>query len=175
MNSLIEILKIALPSGLVLFGMYLTAASFIKKDLVDKELQIRAETTKTLLPIRLQAYERMCLFLERIAPNNLLLRLSGRASNVAEFQQILLTDIRDEFSHNLSQQVYMSDEAWTAVKNSMNEISALINLITRELDPAEAPIELSKKLFEVVISKGISPTDEALRIVKEEFRRNFID
>ncbi len=175
MNSLIEILKIALPAGLVLFGMYLTATSFIKKDLVDKELQIKAETTKTLLPIRLQAYERMCLFLERIAPNNLLLRLSGRASNVAEFQQILLNDIRDEFSHNLSQQVYMSDEAWTAVKNTMNEISALINLVTRELDPASAPIELSKKLFEVVISKGISPTDEALRIVKDEFRRNFID
>jgi hypothetical protein len=174
MNSLIEILKIALPAGLVLFGMYLTASSFIKKDLVEKELQIRAETTKTLLPIRLQAYERMCLFLERIAPNNLLVRLSGRASNVAEFQQILLNDIRDEYSHNLSQQVYMSDEAWGVVRNAMNEISALINLVSKDLAPDSAPIELSKRLFEVVISKGISPTDEALRVVKEEFRSSFI-
>ncbi|MEA5458198.1 hypothetical protein VB796_04080 [Arcicella sp. LKC2W] len=170
MELVTDLLKVILPAGLVLWAMYLTVSSFIKKDLVQKELDIKAETTKTLLPIRLQAYERMALFLERISPNNLLIRLNGRAVNVTDFQQLMLTEIREEFSHNLSQQVYMSDEAWTTIKNAMNETVALINLSAKDLAPEAPSLELSKRIFEVVMNKGVNSSDEALRMVKQEMR-----
>ncbi len=153
--------------------MYLTVSSFIKKDLVQKELDIRSETTKTLLPIRLQAYERMAFFLERISPYNLLIRLNGRTENVAEFQQLMLAEIREEFSHNLSQQVYMSDEVWTVVKNAMNETVALINLSSKEIAPDAPAIELAKRIFEIIMNKSVNPSDEALKIVKQEMREQF--
>lgn len=173
MELVADLLKVILPAGLVLWAMYLTVSSFIKKDLVQKELDIKAETTKTLLPIRLQAYERMALFLERISPNNLLIRLNGRAVNVTDFQQLMLTEIREEFSHNLSQQVYMSDEAWTTIKNAMNETVALINLSAKDLAPEAPSLELSKRIFEVVMNKGVNSSDEALRMVKQEMRTFF--
>ena len=173
MELITDLVKVILPAGLVLWAMYLTVSSFIKKDLVQKELDIRAETAKTLLPIRLQAYERMALFLERISPNNLLIRLNGRTGNVVEFQQLMLSEIREEFSHNLSQQVYMSNEAWTIVKNAMNEIVALINLSAKELAPDAPALELAKRVFEVIIDKNVNPTEEALKIVKQEMRENF--
>ncbi len=173
MELVADLLKVILPAGLVLWAMYLTISSFIKKELVQKELDIKAETTKTLLPIRLQAYERMALFLERISPNNLLIRLNGRAVNVSDFQQLMLAEIREEFSHNLSQQVYMSDQAWTTIKNAMNETVALINLSAKDLAPDAPAIELSKRIFEVVMNKGVNSSDEALRLVKQEMREYF--
>jgi hypothetical protein len=169
-----DLIKIILPAGLVLWAMYLTVSSFIKKDVVEKELAIKAETTKTLLPIRLQAYERMALFLERISPNNLLIRLNGQTPNVISFQQLMLSEIREEFSHNLSQQVYMSDEAWTVVKIAMNETVALINLSARELSPDAPSLELSKRIFEVIMEKNVNPSDEALKVIKKEIRENFM-
>ena len=174
MELVTDLIKVILPAGLVLWAMYLTVNSFIKKDLVEKDLAIKAETTKTLLPIRLQAYERMTLFLERISPNNLLIRLNGRTSNVVEFQQLMLAEIREEFSHNLSQQVYMSDEAWAVVKNAMNETVALINISARELAPNAPALELSKRIFEVIMDKNVNPSDEALRVIKQEIRESFM-
>lgn len=174
MELVADLVKIILPAGLVLWAMYLTVSSFIKKDVIEKELAIKADTVKMMLPIRLQAYERMALFLERISPNNLLIRLNGRAGNVVEFQQLMLAEIREEFSHNLSQQVYMSDQAWTVVKSAMNEIVALINLSARDLAPNALALELSKRIFEVIMEKNINPSDEALRVIKQEIRENFM-
>jgi hypothetical protein len=173
MELVADLIKVILPAGLVLWAMYLTVSSFIKKDLVQKELEIKAETTKTLLPIRLQAYERMALFLERISPNNLLIRLNGQTPNVLSFQQLMLSEIREEFSHNLSQQVYMSDEAWTTVKNAMNETVALINLSAKDLSPDAPAIELSKRIFEIMMGKEVNPSDEALKVVKQEMIDSF--
>ncbi len=174
MELIADLVKIILPAGLVLWAMFLTVSSFIKKEVVEKELAIKAETTKALLPIRLQAYERMALFLERISPNNLLIRLNGNAPNVVSFQQLMLSEIREEFSHNLSQQVYMSDEAWAVVKNAMNETVALINLSARELAPDAPALELSKRIFEVMMYKNVNPSEEALRVIKLEIRENFM-
>ncbi len=174
MELVADLVKVILPAGLVIWAMYLTVSSFIKKDLVQKELEIKAETTKTILPIRLQAYERMALFLERISPNNLLIRLNGQTPNVLSFQQLMLSEIREEFSHNLSQQVYMSDEAWTTVKNAMNETVALINISAKELSPDAPAIELSKRIFEIMMSKEVNPSDEALRVIKQEMRSQFM-
>jgi hypothetical protein len=173
MELVADLVKVILPAVLVLWAMYLTVSSFIKKDLIQKELEIKSETTKTLLPIRLQAYERMALFLERISPNNLLIRLNGQTPNVLSFQQLMLSEIREEFSHNLSQQVYMSDEAWTTVKNAMNETVALINLSAKDLSPDAPAIELSKRVFEIMMSKEVNPSDEALKVVKQEMRDSF--
>ena len=174
MELVADLIKVLLPAVLVLWAMYLTVSSFLKKELVQKELNIKAETAKTILPIRLQSYERMALFLERISPNNLLIRLSGRVDTVAAFQQLMLAEIREEFSHNLAQQVYMSDEAWLNIKNAMNEIVALINLSAKDIDPNAPSLELSKRILEVVMSKNIAPSDDALKFLKQEMRNNFM-
>ena len=174
MELVADLIKVLLPAGLVLWAMYLTISSFLKKEISQKELDIKAESIKTLLPIRLQAYERMALFLERISPNNLLIRLSGRVATVAEFQQLMLIEIREEFSHNLSQQVYMSDEAWLNIKNAMNETVTLINLSAKDLAPEASALALSKQILEVVLSKNVIPSDDALKFIKQEMRDNFM-
>lgn len=174
MEIITDLLKILLPSALVLYAMYLMVSTFLKKQMDEAQLQTRGRQVEIALPIRLQAYERICLFLERITPNNILIRLNGSATTAIEFQQILLRDIREEFNHNLSQQVYMSHEAWERVRNAQQEVLTLINQAAALVQPEAAPLELSKKIFEKIVEENRNPTAEALKFVKEEIQRGFM-
>lgn len=158
---------------IVMFGLYLILTTLAQKIVEKQRWDIRNKNTEIILPLRLQAYERMCLFLERITPNHLLLRTAGLASNALEFQQIMLREIREEFNHNLAQQVYMSDAAWEQVKKAVNEVQSLINQAAAEVD-AEAPAnELGRRIFDRVVQQEAQPCTEALKVVKEEVQRIF--
>ena len=174
MELLADFLKITLPAALVLYAMYLTVTAFLKKSFDEKQAAQRLRQIETVLPTRLQAYERMCLFLERISPNNLLMRLNGSATTAPEFQQILLREVREEFNHNLSQQVYLSHEAWEQIRAAQQDVSVLINQAAAEISPEALPLELSKKIFEKIIRENRNPTADALRLVKQEIQREFM-
>jgi hypothetical protein len=174
MELLTDFLKITLPATLVLYAVYLTVTAFLKKSFVEKQAEQRLRQVEIALPTRLQAYERMCLFLERITPNNLLMRLNGTATAAAEFQQILLRDVREEFNHNLSQQVYLSADAWERIRAAQQEVMMLINQAAAEVPLDAAPLDLSKKIFEKIIQENRNPTADALRFVKEEIQREFM-
>ncbi|HEY5919749.1 MAG TPA: hypothetical protein VIU13_20155, partial [Chryseolinea sp.] len=107
MDALIEFIKILVPASVVLYAAYLLVRTFIQKEIELKKLEVRSRSIETVLPNRLQAYERMVLFLERMSPQNLLVRLSTTGMPSREFHQLLLSEIRNEYNHNVSQQVYI--------------------------------------------------------------------
>jgi hypothetical protein len=163
-----DFLKIVLPASLVLYGMYLTASSFINSQKENLVLEGK-NTNKTLtVPVRMQAYERICLLLERISAQNILLRLNGKSLNVADFQQVIVGEIREEFNHNLSQQLYMSAEAWAQVRNAVEQSIGNINEAASELDPSEKGIELSKNILKKQIMKQFDSCEKALVFIKNE-------
>lgn len=173
MTVITELLKILLPAGLVLYGMFLTVRAFLAKDFERKLIEIKTKNTDIVLPIRLQAYERMCLFLERITPGNLIRRVNNGEYNATELHGMLLNEIREEFNHNLSQQVYMSDEAWMQVRSAMEEVIVLINDSASGVPPDARSIELAKRIFEQMIGQNIDPTARALKFIKDEIRVMF--
>ena len=166
MDALIDFGKILLPAGTVLYAMFLVVKSFLTKEMEKKLIDIKIKNTETVLPIRLQAYERICLFLERISPNNLVVRLNDASLSASQFQQVLITEIRQEFNHNLSQQVYLSDEAWEMVKNAMEDIVSVVNIAAQQLKSDEKGVELAKKIFELMMEKNNDPIAIALKRVK---------
>lgn len=173
MEALIEFGKMILPAGAVLYAMFLTTRMFLNKEYEKKLIDIKIKNNETVLPIRLQAYERICLFLERIAPKNLVVRLNIGELSAGELQQVLIHEVREEFSHNLSQQVYMSEESWNLVKNAMEEIVMLINESAGELESEAKSIDLARRIFEKVIEKQELGTDTALSFVKNEIQQVF--
>ncbi len=173
MQSIVELLKILIPAAAVLYGMYLTIQTFLQKQFEQKELDVKAKTIEITTPIRLQAYERMTLFLERITPANLLIRLGSPDIQAIDYQRILLQEIREEFNHNLAQQVYISHDTWEKIRTAMNDVVALINTSASEISPDATSITLSKKIFEKVISENQQPTAETLKTLKEEAQRLF--
>lgn len=167
-----DLLKIALPAGMILYAMYLVVKSFLTKDFERRLVEMKVKNTEIILPIRLQAYERMSLFLERISIAHLIVRVNDPSFNVVQFQQVLLSEIRNEFQHNLSQQVYMSDQTWVLIKKSMEDVVATINSAAGLLPPDARGIELAKKVFEIQGEKE-DPTAPALKFLKDEIRKVF--
>ncbi len=174
MQSITELLKIFIPAAVVLYGMYLTMQTFLQKQFEQKQLEIKHKNSEIVMPIRLQAYERMTLFLERITPNNLLIRLGVSDLQSIDYQRVMLQEIREEFNHNLAQQIYMSHEAWEKTRKAMNDTLALINTSASEVASDAPAINLSKKIFEKVLTENQQPTAEALKFLKEEVQTMFL-
>jgi len=168
-----DFLKILLPAAAVMYGMFLTVRSFLNNDFEKKLIDIRLKNNDVILPIRLQAYERMALFLERISPHNLIIRVNDPAYNVAQLHQRMLMEIREEYNHNLSQQVYMTDQAWGLIKNSMEEVIAIINKSADSIPSDAKGIELAKMVFENLIQKNEEPVSKALKFLKIEIQQVF--
>ena len=173
MEALVEFIKILLPAGIVLYAVFLTVRTLLNREIEMKKLEVRGKTLDTILPIRLQAYERITLFLERISPQNLIMRLSDANYTAKDFQKILLDEIRNEFNHNVSQQVYMSEEVWNLVRNAKEDLIMLINEASSRMGSESRSIDLSKKIFEIALDKSVDPIGHALSEVKKEIQQVF--
>ena len=173
MDALIEYGKILIPASVVLYAVYLMVRSFINKEIELRKLEVRSRSIETILPNRLQAYERMCLFLERISPPNMLLRLNNPGYSAREFHKLLLDDIRNEYNHNVSQQIYMSEEVWNMIKNSKEDLTILINEAASQMALEATSLDLSRKIFELTLEKKVEPLGHALSELKKEIQQIF--
>lgn len=173
MDALIDFIKILVPASVVLYAAYLLVRTFIQRELALKQLEVRSRSIETVLPNRLQAYERMTLFLERISPQNLLVRLTSPGLAAREFHQLLLNEIRNEYNHNASQQVYMSEEVWNTIKNAKEDLIIMINDSASEMTMESTSLDLSKKIFEKSVNKSVDPIAHALTELKKEIQQTF--
>jgi len=129
-----------------------------------------SESKRITLPLRLQAYERIVLFLERIQPSNLVLRIQKPEMSSQELHLALVRTIREEFEYNLSQQVYLSATAWEMIKNAREESVAAINRASGTVDPAESSALLVRAIFDVSMENEHPATAAALNFIKDEAR-----
>ncbi|HSF56355.1 MAG TPA: hypothetical protein VLA71_21535 [Algoriphagus sp.] len=173
MDYLLDLLKIILPAGIVLYGMYLVVVSFLSKDREKLLVELKTQNTQVILPVRLQAAERLCLLLERITPNNLVRRSNPSQFTAAELHPMLLSEVREEFNHNFSQQVYFSEETWEAVRRAVEDVVTLLNISRQSLGPDASGMELAKAIFANSLDQKNDAITYALRKVKSEIHLHF--
>jgi len=171
MDLLAEILKITIPALIVFLTAWIVLKNMINNDQEKRRHDIIMQGSRTITPIRLQAYERIVLFLERISLESLLVRVSTSGMNAGQLQSALLATIRSEFEHNLSQQIYMSPQAWEVVKNARSNVIKLINSESEKINPDAQGIELSKQLLSKVMELEKEPTRVAIDFLKSEVAR----
>jgi hypothetical protein len=183
MSETLEIAKYVIPSIVVFLTSWFTVKSFLttKEELQRKELkakldelqlQNKREDKQQLIPIRLQAYERMVLFVERISPQSLIFRVQSPNQKVFQLQSALLKSIRNEYEHNLAQQLYISKESWAMLKTAKEDIVKLINNAAANTKPDDNAIELSKRIFEM--SMGEKQNSEiAIEMLKKDIHKLF--
>jgi hypothetical protein len=167
-----EIIKILVPSLVVFFTAYYSIKLLTDKDKYQKALKFRSQTNKDIVFLRLQAYERMIILMERISPSNLILRLDKTGLSASEFHLDLLTTIRAEFDHNIAQQLYVSDAAWQIVCDAKEEIVKTINLAKEQLPDEENALNFSKAILEKYYQSS-HPALKAINVLKEEARKLF--
>ena len=142
-----------------------------KEQLLKIKMDERAETLKVVTPIRLQAYERMALFLERISPDSLVLRCWKPGMDLRLLQGVMTKNIRDEWEHNLSQQVYLSPELWARIREAKDEMVNLVNSAAVTLADTTDPTRLAAGIFASVAQH--SPTSVALEAMHKEINELF--
>ncbi|MFP4042124.1 MAG: hypothetical protein ACLFPH_06815 [Bacteroidales bacterium] len=170
---MLEILKYTIPALIVFFTAFYTLRMLIKNDQKKRNYELVLKNKSLITPIRLQAYERLTLFLERISPDALVMRLNKENRTVNQLQNEMLKTIRSEFDHNLSQQIYVSPKAWLMVKHARENTVKLINTTVQEMKPGEPAIKLSRVLLQKVMEEGQSPTKKAVQYLKEEVKNFF--
>ncbi|MDX2444030.1 MAG: hypothetical protein QNK30_09540 [Bacteroidales bacterium] len=169
--EILEILKYTIPALIVFLTAYLTLQQSLKKEKERGKFEIVLQNQKIALPIRLQAYERLTLFLERITPDSLIIRTNQPGMTSAQLHHDMLKTIRAEYEHNLSQQIYVSHEAWELVKNARAGVIKLINSSADKIKPTEPAIKLSNLIFERIMEVEKHPTQIAVSFLKEELSK----
>jgi uncharacterized membrane-anchored protein YhcB (DUF1043 family) len=173
LNTLVEILKYILPSLIVFLTTWYLASRYFRSEDQKRRQQLSLNNQNLITPLRLQAYERIILYLERINPESLVMRLSKQGMTCQQLQNELLSTIRAEYEHNLSQQIYISNQAWEMLKNAKNSTLQLINEAAEKTDKNLPSIALSKAILENIIAKEKNPSSEAILFIKKEINRYF--
>jgi hypothetical protein len=168
MELIADILKITIPALIVFFTAWILLKNMISLDQDKRRQEIILQNSRTVTPIKLQAYERITLFLERISLESLLVRISTTDMSSAQLHTALLNTIRSEFEHNLSQQIYMSPQAWEVVKNARSNMIRIINSEAEKIASETSGLALSQKLLERIIELETEPTRAAIDFIKAE-------
>lgn len=163
-SKLIDIASYTLPSIITGGVAYYFFNSYLKNEDGRRRYLLHKDSQRHALPLRLQAYERMALFLERINPGKLLVRVAPLSTDKNDYEALLIRHIEQEFEHNLTQQVYVSDECWNIIITAKNTIIQTIRKTTLQAENAD-------KLREMILmdlAEKQSPTVLALSYIKNE-------
>lgn len=165
-------LYIILGAGAVVLVIWTLKDSLKKTDKPEP-----ANTTGTpdprnvVLPLQLQAYERIVLFVERISPQSLISRVNQPGFTVLDMQIGMVSSIKSEYDHNVSQQIYVTQQAWEAVKTVKEQTISIINQIALKLPPDAPAIELNKQILELFMQQKESPAEIAAEIINAEAKK----
>lgn len=167
-DKLIELGFYTLPAIVTGVVALYSFKTFSKNDEHRRRFMLMRENQKQSLPLKLQAYERLSLLLERTNPTKLLLRIAPLNDNKLDYQNLLIHHIEQEYEHNLTQQIYVSDECWTMIVTAKNTIIQNIRKIATSNDISNAD-----KLREAILKNSIdneSSTEIALTYLKSEVK-----
>lgn len=173
MEVILEILKYTIPAGIVFVGVYFVLQSFMDSEQRKIELKYRSDNLKLITPVKLQAYERVILYLERINLSNLVMRTYSNGMSSKQLQSKMLGAIRTEYDHNMAQQLYIPTRTWKLVKSAREETVKIINSCADQLNDNSSGLELSQFILELIGKVESTPTEIAIEALKTEVNSAF--
>lgn len=170
MDTVLDFIYPLLPAVLVFLTAYIFFKSMRKDQRDFQTATMKIELMKQSMPLQMKAYERLTIMLERISPSNLVMRINKGNLNGGQLQLELLKAIREEFEHNISMQVYVSDGAWEMTKVAKEETLQLIKIAASKVGPEATPMQLSKEVFDLESKTGNSAIRQAVHALRNEAR-----
>ena len=165
---MIEILKYCLPALCVLLATWIVMHKFYKSEAEKRLWELKRLSQKEISPLRMRAYERLALLLERTTPEHMLVELNLGEMTILQVQQHLVRTIRLEHEHNMSQQVYVSEEVWAMIQNAKEQTLAFVNTVAQQLPAESTALDYAKTLITAYATNGDTPNALALQALKKE-------
>jgi hypothetical protein len=167
---IIELLKITIPALIVFGTVYYMLRQYFGNQVVNKQLEIQQSQSGQILPIKLQAYERLILFCDRISPQALIYRLNQKDMTVGGLKTALLIAIQQEYEHNMAQQIYVSDKLWEIISLAKSEVQNLVYKSAEGLEDDAPSHLLSKAMANIQGAVHFAPNEKAKQAIKEEVK-----
>lgn len=174
MEVLFEILKYTVPALIVFLTVVVMLRTWSRNEDKRRKSEFNMHISDDILPVRLQAYERSILLLERISPDSMIMRVSRNDYTASQLLKELLTNITSEFDHNIAQQTYLSTEAWEKMKSAKNQVINLINDTAKEVKPDAPGPTLGKLILERLTELKNPPSQVAIDFLKQEVKTLFL-
>lgn len=167
-TRIIELISYTLPTIIIAFVAYSFFELHTKNENAKRNYLLQKELKSDTLSLRLQAYERMTLFMERINPSQLLVRITPISNDKNDYQNFVIAQIDQEFEHNLTQQIYVSDECWSIITTAKNSTIQMI-LLAAKSEKVNDASQLREFILGNLLEKQ-SPSSTALAFIKNEVR-----
>lgn len=167
-STIFEILKFTIPAVIVIIALHTVISKFLKSETQRRQFEVYKNGQDTTMRLRLQAYERLALFLERLHLRSLMTRSYQTGMTVRNFQIAMIQNIQMEYDHNVSQQVYVNYKLWKTIQGVKEQTQMMINEASSQLNPDDSAKALQKVLTEMLISADSMPLDAATEILHAE-------
>ena len=167
---MIEIIKYCLPAICVLLATWLVMHKFYKSEAEKRLWELKRLSQKEISPVRLRAYERLALLLERTTPEHMLTNVNLTEMTILQLQQYIMRTIRLEYEHNLSQQVYVSDAVWQQIISARDQMLAFVNTLAQQVPADASTLDYAKMLITAYSTNGETANERALQALKNEAR-----
>jgi hypothetical protein len=164
----IDILMLLIPAAIVFFVSHYYITKFFTQEREKREHEMKQIKFNKLSPLKIQAYERFTIFLDRIMPQNLIIRNVSNNMSATEFKHKIIQAVQEEFNHNVSQQLYISDQSWTMVKLAMEYVLATIENCYKDLAEEASGTDLGKAVFVELQKRDKRPVETAIQFLKKE-------
>lgn len=168
METALEILKYILPALIVFATVYFMMKRYLDMQYSTQVLKFKQDQAKNMLPVKLQAYERMAMFCERISLDNLSYRLSSQNSDAKSMGNAMMIAIQQEYEHNMSQQVYVSEKLWQIITLAKDQTQNIISTALNDASVGSSPAALVQKTMDLQKQMGGDPIQTAKRAIKKE-------
>lgn len=152
---------------------YLVLDKMLRSEAKKRTFELAKINQDAITPVRLRAYERITLLLERTKPSVMVVDIIQPGMNCLDFQRLLIQNIRKEFEHNYAQQIYVSNKLWEAVCTTRNNLIKLINTTAAHFNPDENASKMAETIIRMYSETQETPTSIAIEILKGEISHQF--
>ncbi len=167
---MLQIIGYTIPSIVVFTTVWVVMHYYYKNEEKKRLAETNKQSKKEIMQTRLRAYERLSLLLERTEPEHLLADTDITNTDIISLQQRLLRTVRQEFDHNLSQQIYVSDDLWDKIIVARDEMGAFISTMAMEMPKDSTALDYAKVLITAYKQNGVTPHQNAMNLLKQEVR-----
>ncbi len=173
MQTFLTILAYTIPSLVVLATTYFLIKAYLNNEEKRRMLELKKDDKHLTIPLRLQAFERLVLLMERISPGQLVVRSHIAGMEAFDLQTAIIRNVREEYEHNIAQQIYVSPQTWAMVKNAKEEVIRHINTVAASLKEKGSSQDLAEFILQAWMKKDADPIQQAIDMIKSEVRQIF--
>jgi len=167
-HIILEIIKITVPALIVFLTVFLVLRNFLQNRLQLEQMKLNSEYGDATRTMKIQAYERLMLFCDRMDLVNMTTRVYDPEMTSEQLRQALLVSLQREYEHNSAQQIYTSEALWKVISEAKSASVKIIHAAAASVDTQAPAAQLFQEIGKKIEQISVNPSDQAKQAIRSE-------